>query len=81
MLRLAELALFLAPFVLFAVWRLLATEGGPSVRVIIGAACALAVMAGGLIWLSQEDTVPSGSRYEPAQFQNGKIVSHQAAPR
>ena len=82
MLRLVELALFLAPFALFAVWRLLAKDGGrPSPRLVIGAACLVALLAGGLIWLSQEDTVPGGRRYEPARFQDGKIVSGQTAPR
>ena len=33
MLRLVELALFLAPFVVFAVWRFMALEDGPPIRV------------------------------------------------
>jgi hypothetical protein len=78
MLRLVELALFLAPFVVFAVWRFLAFEGGPSVRVVIGLACALAVLAGVLIWLRREDALPSGGSYEPARFEDGKIVSGHA---
>jgi hypothetical protein len=81
MLRLVELALFLTPFALFAVWRLVAMEGGPPPRLVIGIACVVALLAGGLIWLSQEDTVPAGRRYEPARFEDGKIVSGQAAPR
>ena len=81
MLRLVELALFLTPFVVFAAWRFLAMEGGPSVRVVVGAACVLALLAGVLIWLSQEDTVPAGANYAPARFQNGKVVSGEAEPR
>jgi peptidoglycan/LPS O-acetylase OafA/YrhL len=80
MLRLAELALFLAPFVLFFIWRLTAIEGGPSVRAIAIAACALALLAGVLIWLSQEDALQPGATYEPARLQGGKIVSGHAAP-
>jgi hypothetical protein len=79
MLRLVELALFLAPFVMFLLWRFLAIEGGPSVRAITIAACALAVLAGALIWLSQKDALPPGATYEPARLQNGRIVSGHAA--
>jgi hypothetical protein len=80
MLRLVELALFLAPFVLFAVWRFMAVEGGPSVRVVTIVACVLAVLAGALIWLSQDDSLPPGATYEPARLQDGKVVSGRAAP-
>jgi len=79
MLRLVELALFLAPFVLFALWRFMAVEGGPSVRIVAIAACVLALLAGALIWLSQDEALPPGATYEPARLQNGKIVSGRAA--
>jgi hypothetical protein len=81
MIRLVELALFIAPFVVFAVWRFAAMEGGPSVRVVIGAACVLAMLAGILMWLSQEDSLPPGTTYEPARLQDGKVISGHAAPR
>jgi hypothetical protein len=81
MLRLVELALFLAPFVVFALWRFAAFEGGPSVRLVVGAACVLAMLAGILIWLSQEEALPPGANYEPARLQDGKVVSGHAAPR
>jgi Family of unknown function (DUF6111) len=79
MLRFAELALFLAPFLLFAVWRFMAVEGGPSVRIVALAACALALLAGALIWLSQEDALPPGATYQPARLQDGKVISGHAA--
>jgi hypothetical protein len=81
MLRLAELALFLAPFVLFLVWRFTAIDGGPSVRAVAIVACALALLAGVLIWLSQDDALPPGATYEPARLQDGRIVAGHAAPR
>ena len=80
MLRLVELALFLAPFVLFALWRFMAVEGGPSVRFVAVAACVIALLAGALIWLSQDEALPPGATYEPARLQDGKIVSGHAAP-
>jgi hypothetical protein len=79
MLRLVELALFVAPFVLFALWRFMAVEGGPPVRVVAVAACVLVLLAGALIWLSQDDALPPGATYEPARLQDGKVVSGRAA--
>ena len=81
MLRLVELALFLAPFVVFAVWRFAAMEGGPSVRVVVGAACVLALLAGTLIWLSQDDALPPGVSYQPPRLEDGKIIYAHGAPR
>jgi Family of unknown function (DUF6111) len=81
MLRFAELLLFLAPFVVFAVWRFMAIEGGPPVSLVVGAACVLALLAGVLIWLSQDEAMPPGATYEPAHLENGRIVGGGAAPR
>ena len=81
MLRLVELALFLAPFVAFAVWRFMAMEGGPPVSLVVGVACVLAVLASALIWLSQENALPPGAGYEPPRLEDGKIVAGHAAPR
>jgi hypothetical protein len=81
MLRLVELLLFFAPFVVFAIWRFMAIEGGPPVRVVVGAACVLALLAGALIWLSQEDALPPGVSYQPPRLQDGKVISAHGAPR
>ena len=81
MLRLVEVALFLAPFVAFAVWRFMAIEGGPPVSLVVGVACILALLASMLLWLSREDALPPGVNYEPARLEDGKIVSGHAAPR
>jgi Family of unknown function (DUF6111) len=81
MLRLAELALFLAPFVFFIVWRVMATDGGPSMRVLVGAACLLAVLTGVVVWLSRENALPPGADYAPAQMRDGQIVSGHAVER
>ena len=79
MLRLTELALFLAPFAAFVVWRVMATEGGPSMGVVLAAAGALVLLAGLLFWLSREDALPPGTAYVPAQVHNGQVVSGHAA--
>jgi hypothetical protein len=80
MLRLAELALFIVPFATFAAWRVMGKDG-PSVRLLVAAACVLMVLAGVLVWLSQDEALPPGAAYEPARLQDGQVVSGHAVPR
>ena len=81
MLRLVEVALFLSPFVFFAIWRAVGTAGGPSIPVVAAAACVLAVLAGALVWLSLHQALPPGTAYAPARLEDGKIVAGHAVPR
>jgi hypothetical protein len=81
MLRLVELALFLSPFVFFAIWRAVGTDGGPSIKVVLAAACVLALLAGTLVWLSLHQALPPGTAYAPAHLEDGRIVSGHAVPR
>jgi len=74
MLRLAELALFLAPFAAFLLWRFAGIEAGPSTRMVVGAACLLAVLAAVLVWLSEYQALPPGP-YSPARMEDGQITS------
>ncbi len=80
MLRFAELALFLSPFAAFFIWRLLAVEGGPSLRVVLLSACCIAALAGVLVWLSRRDVLPPGAPYVPAHLQDGRIVPGHGGP-
>ena len=81
MLRLVELALFLTPFAAFIVWRFVALENGPSLRLLLGAGCVLLALAGALAWLSQDRALPPGATYAPARLEDGHIVSGHAAPQ
>lgn len=80
MLRLAELVLFLSPFAAFVLWRLLAAEGGPSLRVVLLSACCIVALAGVLFWLSRRDVLPPGAPYVPAHLQDGRIIPGHAGP-
>jgi hypothetical protein len=81
MLRLVELALFLAPFVIFFVWRIVSTGGGPSARFVLVTACVLIVLVATLIWLRRYEALPPGTAYAPATLQDGQIVSGHPVPR
>jgi hypothetical protein len=81
MLRLAEIATFLAPFVVFAAWRFSAMEGGPPAWMVAVAAGVLVVLLGSLVWLSQERTLPPSTQYEPAHLRDGQVTAGHAVPR
>ncbi len=74
MLRLVEIALFLSPFAAFVAWRALLPHGGPSRGHVALAAVILAILAGMLVWLSNEDTLPPGTQYVPPHMKDGAIV-------
>ncbi len=71
----------MTPFAAFIAWRLSVGIGGPPISLLIGFACALALLAGLLVWMSQERVLPPGTTYVPAQLQDGRIVPGHAAPR
>jgi Family of unknown function (DUF6111) len=77
---LTEVALFLTPFVLYAVF-LMATKAGvmdlkswPVVRVATLAIAALALMLGSFIFFAHFSGAPPGSNYVPAHIEDGKFV-------
>ena len=81
MLRLAELALLLAPFLAYAAWRLLAANRGPSAAVVAAALVSLLVLAGGLVWFGVDRGLGPGQAYAPARWEQGRIVPGQAVPQ
>ena len=75
-----ELALFFAPFVVYAIY-LVATKSAllslaswpPKVLATLGI-CALVLMIGSFIYLAHFAGEPPGSTYEPAHVEDGKFV-------
>jgi hypothetical protein len=51
------------------------------VRVLVAAACLLAVLTGVVVWLSRENVLPPDADYAPAQMQDGQIVSGHSVRR
>ena len=77
---LTEIALFLTPFALYAVF-LWATRAGivepkewPLSRVIWLAIIAFLLVIGSFIYFANYGGAPPGSRYVPAHMENGKLV-------
>jgi hypothetical protein len=75
-----ELALFLAPFVVYAIF-LVATKSAlldraswPPKMLASLAIAALVLMIGSFIYLSHFAGSPPGSTYEPAHTEDGKFV-------
>jgi hypothetical protein len=77
---LAELALFLLPFVAYAVflWAMrsgvLVPTAWSSARLAALLIAALVLMLGGFVLLAQFGGAPPGSTYVPAHVENGKLV-------
>lgn len=78
-----EIALFLAPFVLYAVF-LWATRAGvmdaefwPISRIIWLAIAAFALVIGSFVYFAHFTGAPPGSTYVPAHIENGKFVPGQ----
>jgi hypothetical protein len=75
-----EIALFLTPFVLYAVF-LFATRAGvmdikswPLARVAVMAIVALTLILGSFIYFAHFSGAPPGSTYVPAHIEDGKFV-------
>jgi hypothetical protein len=75
-----EIVLFLAPFVLYAVF-LWATKAGvmdieswPLSRLAWLTIAALLLVVGSFIYFAQFSGAPPGSTYVPAHIENGKFV-------
>ena len=75
-----ELALFLAPFVVYAVYlvatksALLTLSSWPPKVLASLAIAALILMIGSFLYLSHFSGSPPGSTYEPAHMEDGKFV-------
>ena len=75
-----ELALFLAPFVAYALFLWAAREGfvhpkewPPRVLAVLALA-AVALTAIGFVLIAEFGGAPAGSSYVPAHLENGKLV-------
>ena len=76
MLRFDEIGLFLVPFVLFVVWRILGAR--TPAWLVWAAVVAVVAMAAGTVWYGLDMRTSPDSVYDPAQLQNGRIIPGHA---
>jgi type II secretory pathway component PulM len=76
--RWAELALFLAPFALYAAWRIAAARARPSI--VWGTSAVVGVLVVGTVWAGLARRLDRHEAYVPAHWQNGRIVTGHGAP-
>jgi len=75
-----ELALFLLPFVLYALYllvrgsRVAHSDSWPLRHVTWLLGAALLLVIGSFVYLANYSGAPVGSDYEPAHIENGKLV-------
>jgi Family of unknown function (DUF6111) len=79
--RFVEIVLFLAPFIVFAAWRMTSPLADLSPRLITASAALLVLLLVTLLWLHQEGAVPPGQVYVPATLQDGRVVPAHGAPQ
>ena len=81
MLGLIEIALFLVPLAVYAIWRCTAAQGGPSATALGAGAVAVAMLAGTLLWYTQDSRMAPGTTYVPPQLQDGRLIPGHVRPR
>jgi uncharacterized RDD family membrane protein YckC len=76
MIRLAELALFLAPLAAYILWRVTVTRGqqGPSPALLSGILVGLLGFGAGLAWFGVRERFAASADYVPAVLQDGRVV-------
>lgn len=76
MIRLAELALFLAPLAAYILWRMTMTRGqqGPSPALLSGILVGLLGFGAGLAWFGVRERFSTSAAYVPAVLQDGRVV-------
>lgn len=79
--RLAELALFLAPLAAYILWRVTVRRGlpGPSRRTLVVILAGLLLFGAGLAWTAIRERHPANSHYVPAELRNGRIIPGHGA--
>ena len=81
MIRLGELALFLAPLAAYALWRITVRRGmpGPPPGMLVAILAMLLLFGAGLAYFSLHERDPAGTRYIPAELKDGRIVPGHGA--
>jgi hypothetical protein len=79
--RIIEIVLFLAPFLSFAVWRLIFPSPLPPPWLVYGLASFVVLMLVSLFWLRHLDAGDASQPYLPDVLQDGRVVPARPAAR
>lgn len=75
MLRIADAGVLLAPLAILALYIMTARRGGPSRGAMAVVFLGIVLCGAGLAWYGLRERLPPGSRYVPAQFEDGRVVA------
>jgi hypothetical protein len=76
--RLIEIAMFLAPFAVVAIWRVLFPGPRPPLWLVYAAGLLLAGLAIALLWVWDMEAQDPGRAYIPAELRDGRVVPPRA---
>ncbi len=79
MLRFGEIGLFVLPFALLALWRLVAPHVRPAV--LWAGTGALLLLGGSVIFYGLHERLGPHERYIPAHIEDGRIIEGTGVPR
>jgi Family of unknown function (DUF6111) len=79
--RLIEIALFLSPFVAFAIWRLAAPSPTPPGWLVGSFGAFAAIMLLALVWVRFFEAGNRQDSYVPAHLSNGQVMPAQRVPQ
>ena len=80
MIRIVEIALFLAPLAMFAAWRIFfpGVQLSRGMLAVIGVMLVIVFVT--LVWLRHDDAEPANAAYVPAALDGDRITPPRAAP-
>ncbi|HEY0185491.1 MAG TPA: hypothetical protein VGC09_22035 [Rhodopila sp.] len=78
--RIIEIVLFLAPFLSFAVWRLMFPSPLPPLWLMAGLSGFVVLMVVALLWLWHVEAADANRPYFPDELRDGRVVPANRPP-
>ena len=78
--RFVEIVLLATPFLVFALWRVMAPASRPPRSLVVGVAVGALVMGALLLLLRFEEAAAPDAAYVPSHIEDGRVIPGHAAP-